>query len=117
MMNEGKYAMKDLNLVEEMVLWAVWRLGEDAYGVTIRRKLSEDTKRIFPYGTLYGVLAKLDRWGDVRKTEGDPIPVRGGRTKFYYTITAKGIAALRRTMDLRQTLWDSDSILALKREK
>ncbi|MCJ7679273.1 MAG: PadR family transcriptional regulator [Candidatus Aminicenantes bacterium] len=109
--------MNDLNLVEEMILWAVWRLGDNAYGVTIRRKLSEDTNRLFPYGTLYGVLAKLDRWRYVKKTEGEPSPVRGGRTKYFYTITAKGREALKRVLELRQTIWDSDSILALKREK
>ena len=52
--------MKDLTLTEEMILWAVWKLKTNAYGVTIRKQVSERTGRIFPYGTLYGILAKSD---------------------------------------------------------
>jgi len=64
--------MKDLDLIEEMILWAVWRLGDNAYGVTIRKQLSERTGRLFPYGTLYGVLAKLTRKAGIYITHLKP---------------------------------------------
>jgi PadR family transcriptional regulator PadR len=101
--------MKDLSLTEEMVLWAVWKLEDNAYGVTIRKQLAERTGRRFPYGTLYGALAKLTRKGLVKKTTGDPSPVRGGRSRNYYAVTDQGIEALRLALELKQSLWDRES--------
>lgn len=101
--------MKDLSLIEEMVLWAVWKLEDNAYGVTIRKQLAERTGRRFPYGTLYGALAKLTRKGLVNKNTGDPSPVRGGRSRNYYAVTDQGIEALRMALELKQSLWDRES--------
>jgi len=107
--------MKDLNLTEEMVLWAVWRLKDDAYGVTIRDHLSRRTGRVPPFGTLYSALAKLERLSYVKKTVAGPTPVRGGRSKNYYRITAYGLAALKSAVELKTLLWDKDSVLALEK--
>jgi DNA-binding PadR family transcriptional regulator len=107
--------MKDLNLTEEMVLWAVWRLDDDAYGVTIRDHLKLKTGREYPYGTLYSALANLEKLDYARKTVADPSPVRGGRSKNYYRITPYGIAALKAAVELKSALWDRDSVLALEK--
>jgi PadR family transcriptional regulator PadR len=107
--------VKDLNLTEEMVLWAVWRLKDDAYGVTIRDHLFRKTGRRCPYGTLYSALAKLERLGFTRKTVADPSPVRGGRSKNFYRITTYGLAALKAAFELKTTLWDKESALALEK--
>jgi PadR family transcriptional regulator PadR len=107
--------MKDLNLTEEMVLWAVWRLADDAYGVTIREPLINKTGREYPYGTLYSALAKLERHGYVRKTVADPSPRRGGRSKNCYTIKGSGIEALRSALELKTALWSRESVLALQK--
>jgi PadR family transcriptional regulator PadR len=106
--------MKDLNLTEEMILWAVWRLKDHAYGVTIRDYLIRKTGRRYPYGTLYSALAKLERLGCATKTVADPSPVRGGRSKNYYRITPSGIAALKAAFELKTSLWDKESVLALE---
>lgn len=105
--------MQDISLTEEMVLWAVWRLQDNAYGVTIRRHVSQSTQRVFPYGTLYGTLAKLVRYGYVTKTMSDPSPIRGGRSKNYYRITQAGIAALKAALELRKSLWNEKTESAL----
>lgn len=107
--------MKDLNLTEEMVLWAVWRLKADAYGVTIRDHITRNTERQVPYGTLYSALAKLENLGYARKTVAGPSPTRGGRSKNYYRITPYGIAALKAAVELKTTLWDRESVLALEK--
>ena len=108
--------MKDMTSTEEIILWAVWRLGESAYGVTIRKIVSRSLKRIFPYGTLYSVLAKLTRMAYVTKVVGDPAPIRGGRRKNYYRITKKGKEALKGALDLKKKLWDKENELALIKE-
>lgn len=107
--------MKDLNQTEEMCLLAVWKLGDNAYGVTIRRHLSDLTKRLFPYGTLYGALDKLARRGYLRKTSSLPVPERGGRRKFFYRITPEGIVVLKQTLELKKRLWDAETELELMR--
>jgi PadR family transcriptional regulator PadR len=105
--------VKDLTLTEEMVLLAVWKLKDNAYGVTIRRQVSRSTKRIFPYGTLYSVLDKLTKNRLVKKNVSDPLPRRGGRRRNYYSITREGISALKVAMHLKKSLWDEKTIMTL----
>ena len=105
--------MKDLTLTEEMFLLAVWKLKDNAYGVTIRKHVSKATNRIYPYGTLYSALANLVRRGFLTKDVGDPTPERGGRSKNYYHITSRGLEALRTAMELKKSLWDDETELAL----
>jgi PadR family transcriptional regulator PadR len=105
--------MNDLSLSEEMVLWAVWKLEGNAYGVTIRKQLFDRIHRHFAYGTLYGTLAKLTRKGYVSKTTGDPSPVRGGRSRNYYAVTSQGLEALKAALELKKSIWDNDSEFSL----
>jgi PadR family transcriptional regulator, regulatory protein PadR len=107
--------MDDLSRLEEMVLQAVWRLKDEAYGVAIRKRLSERTGRIFPYGTLYSILEALLRKSFVTCRAGEPTPKRGGRSKKYYRITPEGIAALKAALELSKILWDKNTELALTR--
>ena len=107
--------MDDLTLTEELILWAVWRLKDNAYGVTIRKHVSRTTQRIFPYGTLYNILSKLARKGLVIKTISDPIPVRGGRSKNYYRITSTGIDALQNAAKLKKIIWNQETEEALEK--
>lgn len=107
--------MKDLTLTEEMVLLAVWKLKDNAYGVAIRKQVSRSTNRIFPYGTLYSVLDKLTKNGLVTKRVSDPIAKRGGRSRNYYTVTPEGISALKVAMRLKKSLWDEKTIIALSK--
>ena len=105
--------MKDLTLTEEMFLLAVWKLKEDAYGVTIRQHVSEETGRTYPYGTLYSALDKLVRKDFLSKSTGDPSPERGGRRKYFYHITEQGTQALKAAMELKRLLWDPETETAL----
>ena len=105
--------MRDLSQIEEMILWAVWRLQGNAYGVTLRESLAEATGRIIPYGTLYSALARLSRIGFVFRTTGDPTPKRGGRSKNYYRITPDGLSTLKEALELKKSLWDPKTESAL----
>jgi DNA-binding PadR family transcriptional regulator len=109
--------MKDLSTIEEIVLQAVWRLEDNAYGVTIRRFIVDKIQRRLPYGTLYSVLEAMQRKGFVSKRAGDPSPRRGGRSKNYFSITPRGIEALKAALELKNTLWDSFSQKALRESK
>jgi PadR family transcriptional regulator, regulatory protein PadR len=79
---------------EQVVLLAVLRLGENAYGVTIRAEIAECTGRTPAPGALYTALDRLETKGLVRSRLGDPTPQRGGRSKRYVKVTKKGLAAV-----------------------
>lgn len=107
--------MKDLNLTEEMFLLAAWKLKDNAYGVTIRQYVANETGRNYPIGTIYSALDKMSRKGYLRKTVSDPTPERGGRSKNYYHITKEGIEALKAAMELKNLLWDPQTEMALNK--
>ncbi len=98
--------MKELTVAEEMILTAILRLGDNAYGVAIRRKVTEVTQKEFIYGTLYNLLDQLVRKGYVSKSRGTPTPERGGRSKIYYALTLSGVEALQETRSLHQKIWE-----------
>ncbi len=83
-----------LSEFELHVLLAVQRLGDDAYGGSIRREIEARSSRRVWIGPLYATLAKLDDHELVATRMGEPIPVRGGRSRRYYRLTAAGRRAL-----------------------
>ncbi len=80
---------------EQFVLLALARLGDEAYGVTIRQTLVERAGRHVSFGAIYSTLRRLEEKGLVRSAYGDPEPVRGGRAKKHVALTARGRSALR----------------------
>jgi DNA-binding PadR family transcriptional regulator len=103
--------MIEITVLEEIILTTIFRLKDEAYGVSIRQKVSEITKKDIIYGTLYNTLDQLLRKGYVRKRLGKPTPQRGGRSKIYYSLTAKGAKALQNARELHQKIWDGISEL------
>jgi DNA-binding PadR family transcriptional regulator len=97
--------MKELTKAEELVLLTIWRMGEDAYGVAIKRKIREKTGKDIPYGTLYFLLDQLTLKEYVSKTAGEPTPERGGRSKTYYRITPAGRESLRGAFEMHRLVW------------
>jgi PadR family transcriptional regulator, regulatory protein PadR len=84
---------------EEIVLLALVRLREDAYGVTIRRDIAERTGSDVSFGAVYTTLDRLERKGYVSSRVGEPTPERGGRAKRYFRIEAPGVRALNETRE------------------
>jgi PadR family transcriptional regulator PadR len=90
---------------ELMVLLAVLRVGEDAYGVPIARELEDTISREVLLGSVYAALERLEAKGLVASSLGDPTPERGGRAKRYFTVTAKGLREVRETQRTLVRLW------------
>ena len=82
---------------EHIVLLAVLRLEDGAYGVTVRQQIQARTRRDVAIGAVYATLDRLEAKGYVRSHAGDPTPERGGRSKRFFRITANGVAAVNRT--------------------
>jgi DNA-binding PadR family transcriptional regulator len=90
---------------ELMILLAVIRLGDDAYGVPISKELLETTGREVALGSAYAALDRLEQKGLVSSTLGEPTPERGGRAKRYFRVTAKGIREVKMTRAALINLW------------
>jgi DNA-binding PadR family transcriptional regulator len=78
------------------VLAAVAQLSPDSYGVAIRSRVGDLLGRPPSIGIIHLTLTRLERDGLVRARMGDPTPVRGGRAKRLFTLTAVGTRALQR---------------------
>lgn len=96
-MRKGGY----LGNFDLMLLLALMRLGDDAYGVTIARELEEQTGREVVIASVYATLDRLQERGLVISSLGDATPERGGKAKRYFRITGAGIREVR---DARQSL-------------
>ena len=91
---------------ELVVLLAILRLGDQAYGVTIRGGIASCTDREPAPGALYTTLDRLEEKALVRSRYGDPAPERGGRARRYFTVTANGVRAVARAQRSLSRLMD-----------
>lgn len=98
--------MKELSVLEQMIMSAILSLKENAYGVSIRQRVTETTRKRLMYGTLYNTLDQLVRKRYVTKSRGEPTSERGGRSKIYYRISPEGLHALRAAYELQKSIWD-----------
>ena len=107
--------MKDISKAEEMILLAIYRLKDNAYGVTIRKKIIETAQKDYTYGTLYGLLEQMVRKKLVLRTKGEPTAERGGRSKTFYNLTPEGIDALKHALEVHKSLWKGITGLSLRK--
>jgi DNA-binding PadR family transcriptional regulator len=85
-----------LGELEQTILMAILRLGDEAYGVSIRREIATCTARAITPGALYTTLERLEQKALVKAQDGEPTPERGGRAKRFYHVTRKGHSQLVR---------------------
>jgi PadR family transcriptional regulator PadR len=82
---------------EHIVVLALMRLGDRAYGVTVRQEIAARTRRDVSVGAIYATLDRLETKGYVTSRLGEPTSERGGRSKRFFRVTAKGVSAVNRT--------------------
>jgi PadR family transcriptional regulator PadR len=104
-----------LGEMELMVLLAVVRLGEDAYGVPISKELFILAGREVALGSIYAALGRLEQKAFVTSSLGDPTPERGGRAKRFFRATPTGLRALRITRTALINLWNGIPLLEGRR--
>jgi DNA-binding PadR family transcriptional regulator len=97
--------MKYLSRPEEMILLALSRLKDDAYGVSIRKLVQEWTGKYWSIGAVYVPLERLERKGFVTSAASAPTPERGGRKKRIFTITPEGIRELEKIRRVNSAMW------------
>lgn len=90
---------------EQMVLAAVLRLGDEAYGAAILTEIEANTGRHVSSGALYVTLDRLEQKRLIKTSLGDASPERGGRRKRYVRVTRKGLQAVSEVRDALLSLW------------
>ena len=94
----------NLGEFEQIVLLAILRLGDEAYGVSIRAEIAACTGREPAPGALYTTLDRMEEKGLVRSWMGEATPQRGGRAKRYFAVSKMGRAALVNAQQAYQSL-------------
>jgi PadR family transcriptional regulator PadR len=97
--------MKFLSRQEELMLLSIWKLDDNAYGVTIRQNVTKLTGKYWSIGAVYDVLDRLTRKGLVSTAIGDPVKARGGKSKRFYRITKSGFKSLEEVRTLQRKAW------------
>ena len=89
---------------EHMVVLALLRLEDRAYGVTVRQEIQLRTDREVSIGAVYATLDRLEKKGYVTSHQGEPTPERGGRSKRFFRVTAAGLKAVNHTIRALQSM-------------
>lgn len=97
---------RNLGEFEILVMAALLRLGDKAYGTTIREEIETRTDRKVTVGALYATLNRMEEKDYVRSRVGDATPQRGGRAKRYYRLTPLGDAQLQRSLSALNNMLD-----------
>ena len=90
---------------ELMVLLALIRLGDEAYGLPISQEIEEQSGHEVALGSIYAALDRLQNRDLVSSSLGDPTPERGGRAKKYFKITSKGMRVVQETQRTLMRMW------------
>jgi DNA-binding PadR family transcriptional regulator len=90
---------------EQLVMLALVRLGEDAYGMTVRREIERIADRSATLGSVYGTLDRLEEKGYISSWHDDPDPVRGGHPRRYFQVEPEGELALANSRDMMRRMW------------
>ncbi len=94
-----------LTRMEELLLLTVWRLQQDAYGLSIRRQVSDLLGKKVSVGAVYIPLERLARKGLLESWESEPTARRGGRRKRFYKLSPAGMAALNTVKQIHDAAW------------
>ena len=108
--------MKGTNLgeFEEILLLIVLILQEDAYVMRIREEIKQQVNRSISMGALHTTLTRLEQKGFLQSEMGGATQERGGRRKRIYELTAGGKATLNEVKEMRASLWNQVTNVALK---
>src|SRR5918995_3462706 len=106
----GVMTSRSIGEFELAVLLCIGLLRDEAYGVAVRGAVSKRLGRECSIGAVYTTLQRLENKGFVKSRTSDPTPVRGGRAKRCFTLTAAGQRAIRQAHATAQRLWSSGGL-------
>lgn len=102
---------------EEIILLAILKLKDNAYGVSIRQQIFQDMDDKWSFASIYQPLDNLVRKKYVRRIKGDPTAKRGGKSKFYYAVTSEGKQNLQKLKKAHEQVWAGIPEISLENGK
>jgi DNA-binding PadR family transcriptional regulator len=96
-----------LGAFEQSILLAVWTLAQEAYGRAILRGVQSALERQVAAGAVYATLDRLEQKGFIASRLEEGTPVRAGRARRYYRLTAAGIKALNESRAALEHMWQT----------
>ena len=96
---------ESLGHFELLVLLALLRHEDEAYGVPIAKAIEQSTGKPVILASVYNTLERLEEKGMVRSSMGEPTAERGGRAKRYFSITASGMREVKAAKKALTLLW------------
>ncbi len=102
---------------ELYVMMSIARMGDDAYGATVRREIEKRTGRTVSIGALYATLARLGDKEYLDFEEVDPQPGQRGRARKYCRLTPDGREAMDHSMIMMRRMMDGlEPVETMERE-
>ncbi len=83
---------------EQLVLLAVLRLGDGAYGMAVRREIEANSNRSVSLGAIYATLDRLEEKGLVSSGLGSAGRERRDRARRFFKVRARGVRALQNAL-------------------
>ncbi len=96
---------KFLTRQEELLLLAIWRIQDRAYGMAIKEQVEKVTCSRWSFGAVYAPLSRLLKKRLVFSIKGEPTPERGGKSKVFYELTDEGKKALLEIEKISRASW------------
>ena len=104
-----------LSRTDEMILLAVWRLEDNAYGVTIAEMLTQTSGKKWVLGAVYVPLERLEKKKYLSSSLGKSTKRRGGRSKRLYKLTKDGLDVLIKTKSQEKLIWADITVSNLEK--
>ena len=97
--------MEMLSRIEEILLLAIWKLEDNAYGISVREQVERDAGVKWMSGAIYAPLNRLKKNGYVRTMQAKNSAKKGGRPRIYYQLTKLGMRKLATIQEVSQSIW------------
>jgi DNA-binding PadR family transcriptional regulator len=97
--------VKFLSRIEEILLLAIWKLGDRAFGISIREQVESDTGVSWLSGAIYAPLNRLRKNGYVLTHQAEGPGELGGRPRIYYSLSPSGREQLMKVQKMNRAIW------------
>lgn len=108
--------MKMLTRIEELILFSIWKLKDNAYCIPVHEEIEKLTGEKILLGSIYMPLDRLIKKEYLESWLSESTPSRGGRHKRIYSITQEGKKALAQVKQLHENMWNQSSELIIEKE-
>ncbi len=98
--------MNFLPKIEEILLLAIWKLKDNAYGTTIIEQVEKDTGSSWVSGSVYSALTRLKKNKYINTVKIEKSSDQIGRPRIYYELTESGLQKLYAAQKVTSMMWD-----------